>query len=178
MNSWPIPLVGTKENWKYFLQTKMLFSVTQSYSTLCDPMYSSPPGSSVHGIVQARVLEWVATAFSAMDMSLGELWELIRELDREAWRAIVQGSQSRTRLSDWTDEYHCYEHPYILLLVDLCTNFSSIQTLKWSCWVKEVWSFPRLFDTHHQIILHKDCNNLSICQRVSRTLAKAENFHF
>ena len=28
--------------------------------TLCDPMDCSPPGSSVHGILQARILEWVA----------------------------------------------------------------------------------------------------------------------
>ena len=34
--------------------------VTQSCSTLCDPMDCSPPGSSVHWILQARVLEWVA----------------------------------------------------------------------------------------------------------------------
>ena len=32
--------------------------------TLCDPMDCSPPGSSVHGILQARVLEWVAIPFS------------------------------------------------------------------------------------------------------------------
>ena len=32
----------------------------QSYPTLCNPMDSSPPGSSVHGILQARILEWVA----------------------------------------------------------------------------------------------------------------------
>ena len=31
--------------------------------TLCDPMDSSPPGSSVHGILQARMLEWVAIPF-------------------------------------------------------------------------------------------------------------------
>ena len=36
----------------------------QSCPTLCDPRDSSPPGSSVHGIFQARVLEWVAIAFS------------------------------------------------------------------------------------------------------------------
>ena len=34
--------------------------VTQSCPTLCDPMDCSPPGSSVHGIFQARVLEWTA----------------------------------------------------------------------------------------------------------------------
>ena len=37
------------------------------YSTLSDPMDCSPPGSSIHGIVQAKVLEWVAIAFSLQD---------------------------------------------------------------------------------------------------------------
>ena len=32
--------------------------------TLCDPMECSPPCSSVHGILQARILEWVAIPFS------------------------------------------------------------------------------------------------------------------
>ena len=36
----------------------------QSCLTLCDPMDCSPPGSSVHGIFQARILEWVAIPFS------------------------------------------------------------------------------------------------------------------
>ena len=38
--------------------------VAQSCPTLCDPMDCSLPGSSIHGIFQARVLEWVATSFS------------------------------------------------------------------------------------------------------------------
>ena len=38
----------------------VLCLVTQSYPTLCDPMNCSPPGSSVHGILQARIVEWVA----------------------------------------------------------------------------------------------------------------------
>ena len=36
----------------------------QSCPALCDPMDCSPPGSSIHGILQARVLEWGAIAFS------------------------------------------------------------------------------------------------------------------
>ena len=36
----------------------------QSCPTLCDPMDCSLPGSSIHGIFQARVLEWGAIAFS------------------------------------------------------------------------------------------------------------------
>ena len=40
--------------------------IAQSCPTPSNPMDCSLPGSSVHGIFQARVLEWVATAFSAM----------------------------------------------------------------------------------------------------------------
>ena len=53
-----------------FLPTKRLKTTPPAYSkcvkllqlfpTLCDPMDCSPPGSSVHGILQARVLEWIA----------------------------------------------------------------------------------------------------------------------
>ena len=43
---------------------KVKVSVAQLYLTLCDPMNCSQPGSSVHGILQARILEWVAIPFS------------------------------------------------------------------------------------------------------------------
>ena len=43
---------------------KVKVLVTQSCLTLCDPMDYSPPGSSVHRILQARTLEWVAISFS------------------------------------------------------------------------------------------------------------------
>ena len=42
----------------------VLCLVAQSCRTLCDPIDSSPPGSSVYGILQARILEWVAMSFS------------------------------------------------------------------------------------------------------------------
>ena len=38
--------------------------ISQSCLTLCDPMDCSPPGSSVYGKLQARILEWVAIPFS------------------------------------------------------------------------------------------------------------------
>ena len=41
--------------------------VAQSCLTLSDPMDCGPPGSSVHEIFQARVLEWGAIAFSVVD---------------------------------------------------------------------------------------------------------------
>ena len=52
----------------YFLlqcmEVKSESEVAQLCPTLCDPMDCSPPGSSIHGIFQARVLEWGAIAFS------------------------------------------------------------------------------------------------------------------
>ena len=46
------------------LTIKSSVLLAQSCPTLCDPMDYSPPGSSVHGILQARTLKWVAIPFS------------------------------------------------------------------------------------------------------------------
>ena len=46
------------------MKVKSESEVAQLYLTLSNPIDCSPPGSSVHGIFQARVLEWVAIAFS------------------------------------------------------------------------------------------------------------------
>ena len=47
------------------MKVKSESEIAQSCPTLSDPMLCSPPGCSVHGIFQARVLEWGAIAFSA-----------------------------------------------------------------------------------------------------------------
>ena len=46
------------------MKVKSEREVTQLCLTLSDPMDCNPPGSSIHGIFQARVLEWGAIAFS------------------------------------------------------------------------------------------------------------------
>ena len=51
--------------------------VSQSCPTLCDPMDCSLPGSSVHGIFQARALEWVAISFSRRHVT--NIYSIIRE---------------------------------------------------------------------------------------------------
>ena len=60
-------IVSIARDCLYFSKKKMLYilsQVAQSYLTLCDPMDFSLTGSSIHGIFQARILEWVAISFS------------------------------------------------------------------------------------------------------------------
>ena len=70
--SWDSPGKNTGVGCHFLLQCMKVKSeseVTQSCPTLSDPMDCSLPGSSAHGTFQARVLEWGAIAFSAMDFS-------------------------------------------------------------------------------------------------------------
>ena len=48
----------------YVCQHTLHAKSVQLYLTLCGPMDGGPPGSSVHGILQARMLEWVAISLS------------------------------------------------------------------------------------------------------------------
>ena len=64
---WDSPGKNTGVGCHFLLQCMKVKSereVAQSCLTLSDPMDCSPPGSSIHGIFQARVLEWGAIAFS------------------------------------------------------------------------------------------------------------------
>ena len=54
----------TKKEQKVNTVMKEKVLVAQSCLILCDPLDSSPPGSSVHGILQARIVEWVSMPFS------------------------------------------------------------------------------------------------------------------
>ena len=65
---WDSPGKNTGVGCHFLLQCMKVKSeseVAQSWPTLCNPMYCSPPCSSIHGIFPARVPEWGAIAFSA-----------------------------------------------------------------------------------------------------------------
>ena len=64
------------------MKVKSESEFAQSCLTLCDPMDCSPPGSSIHGIFQARALEWGAIAFSTISMSIIQSPENCRESPR------------------------------------------------------------------------------------------------
>ena len=66
---WDSPGKNTAVGCHFLLQcmkVKRESEVAQSGPTVSDPMACSPPGSSIHGICQARVLEWGAIAFSSL----------------------------------------------------------------------------------------------------------------
>ena len=60
----PLRLVDSYSGLSAWHEDHLLREVAHLCPTLCDPMDCSSPGSSVHGIFQARVLEWDAIAFS------------------------------------------------------------------------------------------------------------------
>ena len=70
---WDSPGENTGVGCHFLLQCMKVKSESevQSCPTLCDHIDSSPPGSSVPGILQARILEWVAIPFSRESSNLG-----------------------------------------------------------------------------------------------------------
>ena len=72
--------------------------VAQLCSTFPDPMDCSLPGSSVHGIFQAKVLEWVAISFSQSDGGTGKFVLRSRVIIMKAGR---YGEQCGDSLKNW-----------------------------------------------------------------------------
>ena len=72
------------------MKVKSESEVVQSYLTLSDPMDCSLPGSAIHGILQARVLEWGAIAFSDVFCIFGfKLYRLPQFKKNESGRIIL-----------------------------------------------------------------------------------------
>ena len=88
--------------------------VTQSCLTLCDPMDCSPPGSSVHGILQARILEWVAMPYST-GSSRPRDWSRVSCVSCTAGRFFTAEALGKTTLyqQEFTKERSvwCHLHP-------------------------------------------------------------------
>ena len=67
--------------------------VAKPCPTPCDPMDCSPPGSFVHGISQARILEWVATSFDPEFEPRSLAWESLPLSQRQALANFLSGSR-------------------------------------------------------------------------------------
>ena len=83
-----------------------LSKLLQSCPTLCDPIDSSPPGSAIPGILQARTLEWAAISFSnawkwkVKGKSLSRVW-LLATPWTAAYQAPPSMGFSRPRVLEW-----------------------------------------------------------------------------
>ena len=84
------------------MKVKSESEVTQSCLTLHDPRDCSPPGSSIHGIFQAKVLEWVAISFSSLVNRKGEKTQS-KEVAREIFSFILSPVRSHRVGHDWSD---------------------------------------------------------------------------
>ena len=104
---WNISLRRNRKEAKTVTNLRIMKSeseVTQSCPpTLCDPMDCSPPGSSVYGVLQARILEWVAISFSRESSRPRDWTQVSHTVDRRftVW-ATREVSTLNIHWKDWS----------------------------------------------------------------------------
>ena len=110
-------------------------------SNSCDPMDCRPPGSSVHGVLQARILEWVAISFSRGSSWLREYSQVYKK----SWFTIFQ-AYSKMIICTHTQTffYRClfiiilfhFIHRYEILNTVPCVYIAGCVLLCFDFWIK------------------------------------------
>ena len=106
---WDSPGKNTGVGCHFLLQCRKVKSeseVAQSYPTLSDPMDGSLPGSSVHGVFQARVLQWGAIAFSK-ELSTASLYYCYSEVQTGSNGTEIRGRTTDPSLNLFTEYLLC-----------------------------------------------------------------------
>ena len=88
------------------MKVKSESEVAQSHPTLSDPVDYSLPGSSIHGIFQARVLEWGAIAFSSRGHSRVQRPEVERVCAWHVWTSAHAWRQRASPLAGSSEHVH------------------------------------------------------------------------
>ena len=83
------------------MKVKIESEVAQSCPTFRDPMDCCLPGSSVHGIFQARVLEWGAIALTLMAVSEEELKSLLMKVKKESEKFGLKLNIQKTKMVEY-----------------------------------------------------------------------------
>ena len=130
---WDSPGKNTGVGCHFLLQCMKVKSeseVTESCPTLSDPMDCSPPGSSIHGIFQARVLEWGAIAFSVDVVTLLQILIYVKGSIIEFILFILPSNRT---LLWYSYLFSCYIYLKIFIYkegkTDKLKGFSSIQSI-------------------------------------------------
>ena len=105
--------------------------------TLCNPMDSSPPGSSVHGISQARILEGTSISFSR-GLSVPKDWTHIFCLGR---RILYHwATRETTYWYSWLSNiYYMYSNVWFLYINIYDRKLSRIFLFAWNMWASIFW---------------------------------------
>ena len=118
---------------KSFDKPRSESEVAQSCPTLCDPMDCSPPGSSAHGILQARILEWVAISFSRGSSRPRDQTQLSHIAGRHFNLWATREDKPRQCIKKQRDHF-ANKGPY-----GQSSGFSSSQVQMWELNHKEGW---------------------------------------
>ena len=116
--------------------------VVQSCLTLCDPVDYSPPGSSVHGILQARMLEWIAMPLSR-GSSQPRGWTQAPALWADSLLSEPPGKPILLTWSSWNQSPLGYKDVSLITL----------KTIKMSCNFYQSWSHIWIDECSQVIIL-------------------------
>ena len=122
-------LCGFWKTIRFLSKWKEESEVAQSCSTFCNPMDCSPPGFSIHGIFQARILEWVAVSFSRRSS-----WPRDR-----TWVSHIAGRCFPIQNVMRTSWFHYY--PFLHFFFTVFIEFVTILLLSYvlACWPQSTW---------------------------------------
>ena len=125
---WDSPGKNTGVGCHFLLQcvkVKSEIEVSQSCPTLLDPMDCSLPGSSIHGIFKARVLEWGAIAFSWFESSntrlqthTGRTYD--RYIRHKKWVSSIKAKGKSFLSLGFLFWHHCFLFSFCIRLVRVC----------------------------------------------------------
>ena len=126
------------------MKVKSESEVTQSCPTLCEPMDCSLPGSSVHAIFQARVLEWGAIAFSGATLLSHTIcwcggWGIRKKYENfcekwdhcvsneERWSREISASMLDSSIGSFKDGKSAFSRISLVTISNTAVGFSSVQ---------------------------------------------------
>ena len=111
-------LISQNVPWGPIWVQRVNVKVTQLCPTLWDPVNCSPPGSSVHGILQAGMLEWVAMPFQGVSQPQDQtrvscfVVRLLLSEPLRGWGCIILSKGGPCREGHWICKNGLLEHPY------------------------------------------------------------------
>ena len=118
--------------------------VSQLCPTLCDPMDCSMPGSSIHKIFQARILEWVTISFSrGSSQPRDQTWVSLTEARLFTVWATREVISLCNPLLHWIWAWTC--------------------DLLWPVWTLENMTHKEAWTVHFQWALHSSCSETTMC---------------